>query len=163
MVSRSAGLGRPPSSRPPCCRTKSTRGPSAVTVDAQTCRSSPPDRYKELVLVGGDLNTSTAWEDPSHRVRDQGVLDRFESYGLVDCLRKMRGSARLENCTCIFGNECNHTWTRVDPRSSLQVPYQMDYLFASAALADRLKTCEALPPMDWREYSDHAPIIASFV
>ena len=26
-------------------------------------------KYKNLVLVGGDLNTSTAWSDHGHRVR----------------------------------------------------------------------------------------------
>jgi hypothetical protein len=56
-----------------------------------------PD-YKELVLVGGDLNTSAAWKKPVHRVRDQGVLERFEAYGLVDCLKRVRGSERLKKC-----------------------------------------------------------------
>jgi hypothetical protein len=121
---------------------------------------SDPD-YKELALVGGDLNTSTAWKDPLHRARDQGVLDRFEAYGLVDCLRRVRGSKRLEGCTCVFGDECRHTWTRRDPRSP-EVPYQMDYLFASTVLAERLKSCEALSPLEWQEYSDHSPIIATF-
>jgi hypothetical protein len=117
--------------------------------------------YKERVLVGGDLNTSTAWRDPVHRVRDQGVLERFEAYGLVDCLTQMRGSERLKGCTCVFGDECRHTWTRRDPQGP-EVPYQMDYLFASAALAERLKTCEALSPLEWADYSDHSPIIATF-
>jgi exonuclease III len=38
----------------------------------------------------------------------------------------------------------------------------MDYLFASVALARRLISCEALSPLEWQEFSDHAPIVATF-
>jgi endonuclease/exonuclease/phosphatase family metal-dependent hydrolase len=49
------------------------------------------------------------------------------------------------------------------PRSALaRVPYQMDYLFASAALAKRLNSCEALDSAEWRSRSDHFPITATF-
>lgn len=119
--------------------------------------------YKELVLVGGDLNTTTAWRDYRSRSRDQSVLDRLEAHGLVDCLRLKRKPGRLRNCTCVFGQDCPHTWTRLDPsQKGRKTPYQMDYLFASVELAKRLTSCEALSPTRWREYSDHAPIIATF-
>jgi len=40
----------------------------------------------------------------------------------------------------------------------------VDYLFASPALAEdkRMRSCEALPPPEWAEFSDHGPIIATF-
>lgn len=117
--------------------------------------------YNRLVLVGGDLNTSTQWKKGEDRARDEGVLRRFETYGLVDCLRQAHVEERLANCPCVFGDECRHTWTRRDPRRPA-VGYQMDYLFASKALAKRLKTCVALPPPEWAQYSDHSPIIATF-
>lgn len=119
-----------------------------------------PD-YKRLVLIGGDLNTSTQWPDPSARRRDEGVLRRFEDYGLIDCLRQTHEDAPLDNCRCNLGQDCRHTWTRRDPGNPHK-PYQMDYLFASGTLAKRLETCLALPPTDWAEYSDHSPIIATF-
>jgi hypothetical protein len=117
--------------------------------------------HKTLLLLGGDFNTSTAWRNHESRVRDAGVLERVENYGLVDCLKLARKPGRLKNCTCVFGKKCQHTWTRRDPNNP-RIPYQMDYLFASIALAKRLTKCEALPPDDWKEYSDHSPIIASF-
>jgi endonuclease/exonuclease/phosphatase family metal-dependent hydrolase len=116
-----------------------------------------PD-YKGFVLVGGDLNTSTQWERPELRARDQNLLERFEAYGLVDCLRKM-SPGPLDGCTCVLGDDCRHSWTRFDPGHP---QLQVDYLFASGPLADRLETCEALAPPEWLEYSDHGPIIASF-
>jgi hypothetical protein len=118
-------------------------------------------RHKELVLVGGDFNISTAWSDHESRMRCAGVLERLESYGLVDCLRLVRKPGRLKGCTCVFGSRCEHTWTRRDPGRP-RIPYQMDYLFASQALARRLVSCEALDPEDWRSFSDHAPIVATF-
>jgi hypothetical protein len=117
--------------------------------------------YREHVLVGGDLNTGTQWLDDHLRARDQNLLDRFEAYGLVDCLRQMRSGGRLENCICSLGEECSHTWTRLDSRTPT-VPFQVDYLFASVALAEHLQGCGALPVVDWQEFSDHAPIIATF-
>jgi endonuclease/exonuclease/phosphatase family metal-dependent hydrolase len=122
------------------------------------------DRYKRSVLLGGDLNTWTGWSAPSdkaHLARDQAVLLRLEAYGLVDCLQRVRPSGRLEGCPCSLGDDCTHTHTRLDPRYP-QIPYQMDYLFASPTLAERLTGCEGLPPAEWRFYSDHSPIVATF-
>jgi hypothetical protein len=118
-------------------------------------------KYEDLALVGGDLNTGTQWEDDRLRARDRNLLDRFEAYGLVDCLRKTRDRGRLANCTCPDGDDCQHTWTRLDSGDPGR-PLQVDYLFASAAMAERLETCEALSPPDWQEFSDHAPIVATF-
>jgi exonuclease III len=51
--------------------------------------------------------------------------------------------------------------TRHDPNHP---GLQVDYLFASPALLadDRLTKCEALPKSEWLEFSDHAPIVATF-
>lgn len=83
------------------------------------------------------------------------------AYGLVDCLERKRQPGRLEGCRCAFGEDCRHTWTRLDPRHP-DIPLQVDYLFASQALAEQLTACEALPPPDWKTYSDHTPIVAKF-
>jgi hypothetical protein len=119
-----------------------------------------PD-YAQLMLVGGDLNTSTQWRDHVARARDEGVLRRFEDYGLIDCLRQAHTGEPLDDCPCVFDDDCRHTWTRRDPNHPT-VPYQMDYLFGSKALTEKLKTCVALSPPEWAEYSDHSPIIATF-
>ncbi len=122
------------------------------------------DRYDRLVLLGGDLNTWTGWNarrEARHLARDRAVLERIRAYGLVDCLERVRPPGRLEGCTCSLGEDCAHTWTRIDPRHP-RIRYQMDYLFASPALADRLVHCEALSPTEWSRFSDHSPIVATF-
>ena len=120
-------------------------------------------RYKNLVIVGGDLNTGTQWSKTEQRWndRDRSVLDRIAALGLVDCLRAKRAPGRLEGCRCLEGDDCAHVRTRTD-RQHPSIPYQTDYLFASAGLASRLTYCEALASDERFAMSDHAPIVADF-
>ena len=122
-------------------------------------------RYRERVVLGGDLNITTQWpEDGGLLDRARGVLERIEAYGLADCLMDRRGSGRLIGCTCAL-EPCTHTRTKWDARlMDGGYPHQVDYLFASRQLVEdgRLLKCEALPPEEWRDYSDHAPIVAEF-
>jgi hypothetical protein len=118
-------------------------------------------RYKDLLILGGDLNTGTQWPHGGHLDGDMAILQRIKGYGLVDCLDAKREPGRLEGCRCTYGDECRHTWTRLDP-SHPEMRLQVDYLFASAAIGEWLTSCEALPPPDWARYSDHSPIIATF-
>lgn len=120
------------------------------------------DRYNRLLVLGGDLNTWTGWEAGSaHLARDRVVLDRIRAYGLVDCLEARRPPGRLAGCPCSLGEGCTHTRTRIDPRYP-DVPYQMDYLFASPALSERLVSCRAFGHEEWPSPSDHFPIVATF-
>lgn len=126
--------------------------------------------HKELVLLGGDFNISTALSDPYAREQSRIVLDRIKAYKLVDCLakwRKEKGLPRLPGCRC-EDEEC-HTLTRLMPnKPGEEIPWQertsaqVDYLFASKPLADRLDGVVELPPEEWEPYSDHSPIIAKF-
>jgi hypothetical protein len=121
-------------------------------------------RYNKRLLLGGDLNTWTGWRSGSGALaRDKSVFRRIEAFGLVDCLvadptRDERGP--LTDCPCSYGEACRHTRTRIDPRRP-KIPYQMDYLYATPALADRLVTCEAVD-FGPNSPSDHFPIRATF-
>lgn len=117
------------------------------------------DRYNRNVLLGGDLNTWTGWKPGAHLDRDRVVLERIAAYGFVDCLAKTRQPGHLADCPCGLGDDCSHTRTRIDPRYP-GIPYQMDYLFASSALAERLATCATHSAED--SPSDHFPIVATF-
>jgi hypothetical protein len=85
----------------------------------------------------------------------------MRAYGLIDCLVAKRIRGHLEGCPCQLGEDCPHTWTKVDPRYP-GIPYQDDYLFASPAMAEGLLRCEALNPTEWSNYRDHSPIRATF-
>jgi hypothetical protein len=120
-------------------------------------------RYSKLLLLGGDLNIWTGRSVPGgpHLDRHQVVLERIKAYGLIDCLVAKRLRGPLEGCPCRLGDDCPHTWTKVDLRYP-RIPYQDDYLFASPAMAERPLRCEALNPTEWSKYSDHSPILATF-
>ena len=123
--------------------------------------------HRELVLLGGDFNTSTATE-AEHRERDRIVLDRIKAYGLRDCLAEWREKndlPPLEGCRCA-DDPCRHTLTRLRPNErgedrpwQERVSKQVDYLFASEALVDRLHDVVEIAPEEWETYSDHRPII----
>jgi hypothetical protein len=69
-------------------------------------------RYKERVLLGGDLNLTTQWSNEDGLLdRARGVLERIEAYGIVDCLRAKRGQDRLAGCLCTL-KPCTHTRTK---------------------------------------------------
>jgi hypothetical protein len=122
-------------------------------------------RYKERVILGGDLNLTTQWSNED-RLFDlaRGVLERIDAYGLKDCLKEKRGPDRLPGCLCTL-ETCTHTRTKWAPGSEDGgYPHQMDYLFASKRLVDGegLVRCQALEPEMWKDHSDHAPILAEF-
>ena len=122
------------------------------------------------VLLGGDFNIGTGLEDPAERERSRIVLNRIEAYGLVDCLaawHEREGLPPLEGCRC--DPPCHHMLTRLNPQQrgsqkpwQERTPRQVDYLFASEDLADRLVDVIAIPPEEWERYGDHAPIVARF-
>jgi hypothetical protein len=115
-------------------------------------------RYKRLLILGGDLNTSSQWPQGPHLDGDVALLQRINAYGLTDCLVEKRPSDSPA-CSCTL-EECTHTETRLDPQHP---GLQVDYLFASDGLIQQgLTRCEALPRQEWEDSSDHAPIVATF-
>lgn len=126
--------------------------------------------HNELVILGGDFNISTAFEPPA-REWSRIVLERIEAYGLTDCLalwRENEALPPLAGCPCDDA-PCRHTLTRLIPNKGGsavpwrdRTPFQVDYLFASKSLANRLDEVIEIPPDEWEPYSDHSPIIARF-
>ena len=121
--------------------------------------------YNARLLLGGDLNIfANPRPDDPVRERHLLVLERIKAYGLVDLFERdlMQRDPRrggLKDCPCQNEN-CLHTWTfRSRKKSLADIPYQDDHVFASPALAEQLKSCEAA---DFVDASDHAPIVAIF-
>jgi hypothetical protein len=127
-------------------------------------------RHNGLVLLGGDFNTITA-SDGSVSERDRIVLDRIWAYGLVDCLAERRDENAVPAPTNPDSEDKprGYTLTRLIPnKAGEHIPrqdrrhLQVDYLFASQGLADRLDAVIEISPDEWERYSDHRPIIAMF-
>lgn len=111
------------------------------------------DRFERLIL-GGDFNL---W--PIH----VPSLLRTEMVDLIEASGADRGP--LPGCSgCDLGNSCCHVWTHKNGNSPNAARQQIDYLFASPALAEDLIDVAAGIgdfPDAW-EMSDHAPVVAEF-
>jgi exonuclease III len=119
------------------------------------------ERYNKRLVLGGDLNIWTGWAAGSaHLARDRNVLDRIEAHGLFDALAGLRDGPP-QGCVCSLADACRHTRTRLDKKRP-DVPYQMDYVFVSKAMKDRLTSCIAKTHEEWPSPSDHFPILANF-
>ena len=116
-------------------------------------------RYKDRIVLGGDLNVSTQLGGMWAR-HSKSALDRITSaYGLINLTDGLRQrEARLRGCPC-RDEVCGHVRTRRSSNSP--VPWQTDYLFVSAKLKKRVAHVE-IPGDDDAAYafSDHAPLIA---
>lgn len=118
------------------------------------------ERYRDRLVLGGDLNITTQY--PKGRRLDAcvAVLARIRAYGLSDLLAE-KWEPSDEECRCTFGVDCRHTRTRIDPMDPAR-PLQVDYLFASDDLITAPYECKTLDRDEWADCSDHAPIVATF-
>ena len=101
---------------------------------------------KRQFIIGGDLNASIQWDEhptkgPSHKI----LFKRFYDFGLVDCLEKFHAFP-----------------IRTLRKKDSEIPWQIDYLFASENLIGSLVSCEVLDEPAVHELSDHNPIVAVF-
>jgi exonuclease III len=117
-----------------------------VLLAALQAIESPPDvRW----IVGGDFNLSETfdlWKGGPRGNRE--YLDRMAAFGLTECLRHTTGAL-----TPTFRNA-----------SGGKIVHQMDHLFVSRPLADRLTECRVgcAERIFDSGLSDHLPIIAEF-
>lgn len=139
-------------------------GYACTTVHRQLSDLTPlfDTRRGNRIVVGGDLNCSTQLEPP-HGQRDRNVFERFELFGLVNLLERTRDRRTPPtNCPCADAPTCGHVQTHRHRQSTK--PWQDDYLFASAPLADQLVDCYVIDsgdPDPW-SLSDHCPVVAEF-
>jgi exonuclease III len=100
-------------------------------------------------IVGGDFNMSETFDEWSGGPRgNKEYLERMHAFGLIECLRLSAGAL---------------TPTFKNARGG-KIVHQMDHLFVSGNLSERLVGCRvgaAEDVFDGR-LSDHLPIIADF-
>ncbi len=104
---------------------------------------------KQPWIVAGDFNTSETFDLWQRKPRgNREYLDRMAELGLVECLRQSKGVL-----TPTFRNTCGGA-----------VKHQIDHLFVSPVLGDRLITCDtgSIERVFNAHLSDHLPIIADF-
>jgi exonuclease III len=116
-------------------------------------------RFGKHVIIGGDFNCSTQLMGRD-RARHRNLFERFTTLGLVDLLALTAESRPpLDNCPC-RDEPCRHVQTLRHGNSS--IPWHNDYLFATAAVAERLRDCQPVVESAFLALSDHCPVVAEF-
>jgi len=110
------------------------------------------------ILIGGDFNITTAVRHPSEWVENETLKNTETELAIIKRLRKEFG---LMN-----------SWQAVHPNRSLpqtlrwagnkNEPYHCDGIFIPHSWLRLLEACEVVTTDEWREMSDHNPIVATF-
>ena len=107
----------------------------------------------ERVVLGGDLNVTTAASPSTELRRYEAILNAVESLGLRNLVETAaERPPQLENCAC-GASSCHHLRTYGGG--------QLDWLFATPELAQRCRRLR-VEYGQCASLSDHAPIIADF-
>lgn len=101
-------------------------------------------------LIGGDFNLSETFDSwPGGPRGNREYLDHMKELGLTECLRQAQGKL---------------VPTYQNKGAGKPALHQIDHLFVTTPLADRLTSCDVLPEASvfGRGLSDHLPIVADF-
>lgn len=108
--------------------------------------------YGSRVILGGDLNVSTATKDPRGLARAEAVLGAIRALGLVEAKSLVaEPPASSPNCWCSSGGTCGHLPTFG--------PGELDHLFVSPSLAGQVTALRLDPAAVEAGLSDHVPLV----
>lgn len=103
------------------------------------------------VILTGDFNSNTIWDKPRRKGNHSTVVNFLEKrniYSTYHHYYKQTQGKEEHNTFYLFRHE--------------NKPYHLDYCFASKHFMDKLQTVEVGTYSDWKQYSDHKPLIITF-
>jgi endonuclease/exonuclease/phosphatase family metal-dependent hydrolase len=104
------------------------------------------------VILGGDLNVSSATKDPRNLARAEAVFAAIRSLGLVEAKTLVaEPPASSPECWCGNGGTCSHIPT--------YGPGELDHVFVSPSLAAQVTALTIDPAAVEAGLSDHVPIV----
>jgi exodeoxyribonuclease III len=112
--------------------------------------------YENLLLdtktiLIGDFNSNTIWDKPKREGNHSTVVEKLEAKNIHSTYHTFYNQKQ--------GKEKHPTLYLYRHRDK---PYHLDYCFASKYFIDKLVNVEVGKYKDWKEYSDHPPLIVSF-
>jgi len=112
------------------------------------------DHYRlkrNRTLLAGDFNSNAIW-DRKYRIGNHShVVERLAKKGITSCYHAHHRQAQ--------GEETTPTFYLYKHREK---PYHIDYCFASADLAEKIRSVEVGHFDEWMKYSDHVPVMVLF-
>lgn len=107
-------------------------------------------KNKQTILVG-DFNSNTIWDRKYRAGNHSNVVKQLEKKGIVSCYHAHHKQTQ--------GTEQHPTFYLYRHQDK---PYHLDYCFASADLAGKIKSVEIGDHNFWTKYSDHVPVMVTF-
>jgi len=113
-------------------------------------------QYKNLLsgtsaILAGDFNSNTIWDRPRRKGNHSNVVAYLEKKGIY--------STYHHHFSQVQGREAHPTLYMYRHEDK---PYHIDYCFASKDILDKLETVEVGAYKEWKQLSDHKPLIATF-
>lgn len=106
----------------------------------------------EGTILIGDFNSNTIW-DKKYRVGNHStVVEKLAEKGIHSVYHR--------HFNQVQGKEKHPTLYLYRHKNK---PYHIDYCFASEDLIGKLKSVEIGEHRQWKKYSDHVPVIVSFI
>lgn len=103
------------------------------------------------VILAGDFNSNSIWDKPRREFNHSNVVKYLEEKGIYSTYHKYHNQKQ--------GNEVHPTWFMYRHSDK---PYHLDYCFASANLLEKLQSVEIGNYEQWKQFSDHTPVIVNF-
>lgn len=103
------------------------------------------------VLIG-DFNSNTIWDRPRREGNHSTLVKRLEEKRIYSVYHKHFNQAQ--------GKEQHPTWYMYRHKDK---SYHIDYCFVSIDMLERLKSVEVGDYEFWTKYSDHVPVIVTFM
>jgi exodeoxyribonuclease III len=103
-------------------------------------------------MLVGDFNSNTIWDRKHREGNHSNVVKYLEEKGIFSTYHLFYKQAQ--------GQEAHPTLYMYRHRDK---PYHIDYCFVSADLSERIQSVEIGDYDFWMQYSDHVPLIVSFI
>jgi len=114
------------------------------------------NHYKALlantpVILTGDFNSNTIWDKPRRKGNHSTVVSFLAKRGIHSTYHHHFNQTQ--------GVEQHPTFYLFRHENK---PYHLDYCFASNHFMDKLQAVEVGAYHDWKQYSDHKPVMVEF-
>jgi exonuclease III len=106
---------------------------------------------RESILIG-DFNSNTIWDKPRREGNHSTVIEHLGKKGIHSVYHKYFNQVQ--------GKEQHPTLYMYRKKDK---PYHIDYCFASGDIVNKLKSVEVGDYESWIKYSDHVPVIVTFI
>lgn len=106
--------------------------------------------FKDIIIIG-DFNSNAIWDEWDRWWNHSDVVSELNDLGIQSAYHRLTNESQ--------GKESEPTFYL---QKNLSKPYHIDYCFATTNILEKIKDYKILPYNDWRQISDHRPIVMRF-